>query len=99
MVTETFSSLAFASAAATMTLILARSRYFLLGRSAAEAAITGRRIAARNRFTNSSCKNCAFQFTRGLGGAYLNKRTTNGVGGWPIYLKPANVLGAPFMTQ
>jgi hypothetical protein len=54
MVTETFNSLAFASAAATMTLTLARSRYFLVGRSLAKAAIAGIRIAAKNRFTNSS---------------------------------------------
>src|ERR1044072_7206284 len=56
MVTETFNSFAFASAAATMILILARSRYFLFGRSLAKAVTDVRRIAAKSRFTSSSGK-------------------------------------------
>src|SRR5207245_10289300 len=39
-VTSTFSSLAFASAAATIVLIAARFRYLLLGRSADDASAT-----------------------------------------------------------
>ena len=54
IVTSTFCFLASASAAATMVLIAARFRYFLVGRSADDAAATDDAVTARLSITKNS---------------------------------------------
>src|SRR5580658_109062 len=64
MVTPTFSSLALLSEAATMVLIAAKFKYFLLGSSAAQAVMTGTR------------SNATYLCMRGLVGLLRNRMIT-----------------------